>query len=155
MVQLPDAPVTVQTLAGETPTAVTRYEAGAPPDPVPFATVMVTCPLSATAVGVAGELGAMARVVTSFEGSDAAEVAEGEVEVAVAVKVYAVSLARPETVQLPVEPVIRQVLLGSPTAATVYDVGTGPALGGLMTVTVAEVAFTTAVGAEGGSTRYA
>ena len=38
MVQLPDAPVTVQTLAGDTPTAVTRYEAGAPPAPAPDGT---------------------------------------------------------------------------------------------------------------------
>ena len=60
MVQLPDAPVTVQTLAGDTPTAVTRYEAGVSPAPVPLATVIVTWPSPATAVGVAGVLGEIA-----------------------------------------------------------------------------------------------
>jgi hypothetical protein len=67
--QDPDAPVTVQVLAGS-PTTVTVKDAGVPPV-APAATVTVTLPSPAATAGVAGMPG-KPRTVTATEPADQA-----------------------------------------------------------------------------------
>jgi len=50
------------------PTVVAVYEVGGPPLPVPLVTVMVACVFPATAVGVAGVLGARIRSLFAASG---------------------------------------------------------------------------------------
>jgi hypothetical protein len=72
MTQLPEVPAMVQVLPPGL--EVTVNEVGAPPDPVPWATVTAACALPATAVGTAGALGTGGCGVTGLDAPDAPEV---------------------------------------------------------------------------------
>ena len=102
-VQLPEAPVTVHVRFPGV--EVTKKEAGVPPEPA--ATVTTTDATPATAVGVGGVPGTAGCGVTAFDAADAAEVPPPFV--AVALNVYDVPFVKPDTVQLPDEPVTVQV----------------------------------------------
>jgi hypothetical protein len=81
--QLPEVPAMVQVRPPGL--EVTVNEVGAPPDPVPWATVTVACALPATAVGVAGVSGAGGCGVTAFEAPDEPDVPATLLAVAVKV----------------------------------------------------------------------
>jgi len=102
-VQLPEAPVTVHVRFPGLD--VTAYEAGVPPEPA--ATVTTADATPATAVGAGGAPGRIGCGVTAFDAADAAEVPPPFV--AVALNVYDVPFVKPDTVQLPEEPVTVQV----------------------------------------------
>jgi hypothetical protein len=102
-VQLPEAPVTVH--VNDPGVEVTRYDAGVPP--LPAATVTTADETPASAVGVRGVPGIVGCGVTAFDATDAAEVPPPLV--ALALNVYDVPLVKPDTVQLPEEPVTVQV----------------------------------------------
>ena len=102
-VQLPEAPVTVHVRFPGLD--VTAYDAGVPP--VPAATVTTADATPATAVGAGGAPGTAGCGVTAFDAADAAEVPPPFV--AVALNVYDVPFVKPDTVQLPDEPVTVQV----------------------------------------------
>jgi hypothetical protein len=102
-VQLPEAPVTVHVRFPGLD--VTAYEAGVPPEPA--ATVTTADATPATAVGAGGVPGITGCGVTAFEAADKAEVPPPFV--AVALNVYDVPFVKPDTVQLPEEPVTVQV----------------------------------------------
>ena len=102
-VQLPEAPVTVH--VKDPGVEVTRYDAGVPP--VPAATVTTAEETPASAVGVRGVPGTIGCGVTAFDATEAADVPPPFV--AVALNVYDVPFVKPDTVQLPDEPVTVQV----------------------------------------------
>jgi hypothetical protein len=139
-VQLPEAPVTVH--VNDPGVEVTRYDAGVPP--LPAATVTTADETPASAVGVRGVPGIVGCGVTAFDAADAADVPPPFV--AVVVKVYDVPFVKPDTVQLPEEPVTVQVK-DPGVDVTAYDVGVPPEPAA--TVTTADETPATAVGAGG------
>jgi len=139
-VQLPEAPVTVH--ENDPGVEVTRYDAGVPP--LPAATVTTADETPASAVGVRGVPGIVGCGVTAFDAADAADVPPPFV--AVALKVYDVPFVKPDTVQLPEEPVTVQVK-DPGVDVTAYDVGVPPEPAA--TVTTADETPATAVGAGG------
>jgi hypothetical protein len=139
-VQLPEAPVTVH--VNDPGVEVTRYDAGVPP--LPAATVTTADETPASAVGVRGVPGIVGCGVTAFDAADAADVPPPFV--AVALKVYDVPFVKPDTVQLPEEPVTVQVK-DPGVDVTAYDAGVPPEPAA--TVTTADETPATAVGAGG------
>jgi hypothetical protein len=101
-VQLPEEPVTVH--VNESGIEVTKKDAGVP---VPAATVTTADTTPATAVGAGGVPGTTGCGVTAFDAADAAEVPPPFV--AVVVNVYDVPFVKPDTVQLPDEPLTEHV----------------------------------------------
>ena len=102
-VQSPDEPTTVH--VREPGVEVTRYEVGVPPEPA--ATVTTADASLISAVGAGGVPGTAGCGVTESDAAEAAEVPPPFV--AVALNVYDVPFVKPDTVQLPDEPVTVQV----------------------------------------------